>query len=224
MISNKKVLIDDSWFTVLKDQFDLPYFKNLRDFVKQEYLNKKVFPASKNIFRAFNICPFDKVKVVIVGQDPYHGSGQADGLSFSVPSAFKVPPSLKNIFKEIEDDLSIKVKEDGDLSRWANQGVLLLNSSLTVVENSPASHSGLGWEIFTDSVIKKLSEEKSGLVFMLWGNFAKSKAGLIDESKHLVLKSAHPSPFSAHLFFKCKHFSLANKYFKKNSISEIDWS
>lgn len=173
MISNKKVLIDDSWFTVLKDQFDLPYFKNLRDFVKQEYLNKKVFPAPKNIFRAFNICPFDKVKVVIVGQDPYHGSGQADGLSFSVPSAFKIPPSLKNIFKEIEDDLSIKVKEDGDLSRWANQGVLLLNSSLTVVENIPASHSGLGWEIFTDSVIKKLSEEKSGLVFMLWGNFKK---------------------------------------------------
>ncbi len=224
MISDKKVRIDESWFAVLKDQFDLPYFKKLKEFIRGQYLEKTIFPSPKNIFRAFDLCHFDKVKVVIVGQDPYHGKDQANGLAFSVCESVKIPPSLKNIFKEIENDLGIKVKEDGDLCRWAKQGVLLLNSSLTVAQNSPSSHSGLGWEIFTDSVIKKLSDEKEGLVFMLWGNFAKSKAVLIDDKKHLVLKSAHPSPFSATSFFGCKHFSLANKYLIEKGLSEIDWS
>jgi uracil-DNA glycosylase len=217
--------IEGSWKKALSEEFDKPYFKKLADFVRQEYLKSKVYPAPKDVFRAFDICPFDKVKVVILGQDPYHGPKQANGLSFAVHEGIVIPPSLKNIYKEIESDLDIKPKSSGDLSRWAKQGVLLLNATLTVRASTPGSHQKKGWEEFTDAVIKKLSDEREHLVFILWGNYAKNKGVVIDRNKHLVLESAHPSPFSADSgFFGNKHFSKANEYLKESGLGEVDWS
>lgn len=193
--------------------------------MKDEYNKNTVYPNPKDIFRSFDMCPFDDVKVVIIGQDPYHGPKQANGLCFAVHTDITVPPSLKNIFKEIESDLGIITdKTNGDLTRWAKQGVLLLNATLTVRASSPGSHQDKGWEIFTDAVIKKLSDEKEKLVFILWGNYAKKKGVVIDRDKHLVLESQHPSPFSAYNgFFGCKHFSKTNQYLKENGFGEIDW-
>ncbi len=217
--------IEQSWKNELGDEFEKPYFKELANFVREEYLHKKIYPAPKDILRAFELCPFDKVKVVILGQDPYHGPKQANGLSFAVHDGIAIPPSLRNIYKEIESDLGAKPNPSGDLSRWAQQGVLLLNATLTVRASTPGSHQKKGWEEFTDAVIKKLSDDRERLVFMLWGNYAKNKGAVIDRSKHLVLESAHPSPFSADSgFFGNKHFSKANEYLKKNGLREIDWS
>lgn len=216
--------IEDSWKKVLEGQTHLDYFKTLTSFVKNEYNTKKVYPPPKDIFRAFDLCPFDQVKVVILGQDPYHGAGQANGLSFAVHTGVPLPPSLQNVFKEIESDLGVAPLRDGDLSRWACQGVLLLNATLTVRASSPGSHQKVGWEAFTDKAIQALSEEKEHLVFLLWGNYAKEKGKIIDRTKHLVLEAAHPSPFSAYNgFFGCKHFSKANEYLKKHGLKSIDW-
>ncbi len=222
---NKEVLIEESWKEELKDFFATETFHSLSSFVKDEYLSKQVFPAPKNIFKAFSLTPFSRVKVVILGQDPYHGDGQAMGLSFSVPEGVLVPPSLKNIYKEIESDLGTKKDlSNGDLESWAAQGVLLLNAVLSVVAGAPASHKGKGWEEFTDTVIKKLSDKHERLVFMLWGNFARSKKSLIDTTKHLVLEAPHPSPFSVHTgFFGSKHFSKCNTYLKDHSKEEVIW-
>jgi uracil-DNA glycosylase len=224
-MNSTSVKLESSWKAVLSDEFEKPYFKQLSKFVRKEYLGGTVCPKPKDVFRAFELCPFDKVKVVILGQDPYHGENQANGLSFAVNEDIPLPPSLKNIFKEIEDDLKITPEKNGDLTRWAKQGVLLLNATLTVQMSRPGSHQNKGWEEFTDATIKKLSEEKSGLVFMLWGNYAKNKGALIDRKKHLVLESAHPSPFSAYSgFFGSGHFSKANKYLKQKDMEEIDWN
>ena len=220
-----EVKIESSWKEKLGNEFDKPYFKELTEFVKKEYKNETVYPAPKFIFRAFDLCPFDKVKVVILGQDPYHGSQQANGLCFAVDEGTALPPSLQNIFKEIESDVGQSLKNrSGDLSRWATQGVLLLNATLTVKARLAASHQGHGWELFTDAAIKALSEEREHLVFMLWGNYAKAKGAHIDRSKHLVLEAPHPSPFSAASgFFGCKHFSNANEYLISHNESPIDW-
>ena len=216
--------IESSWKKVLSEEFEKSYFKDLMDFVKEEYVNKTIYPKSKDIFRAFELCPFKEVKVVIIGQDPYHDTDQANGLCFAVHDELKIPPSLKNIYKEIQSDLGIKPNESGDLSRWAKQGVLLLNSTLTVRAHTPGSHQKKGWEEFTDAVIKKISNEKEHIFFMLWGNYAKQKGRVIDRTKHLVLESAHPSPFSAYNgFFGCKHFSKTNEYLKKYNKKEISW-
>jgi len=219
------VNIEPEWKLQLESYFQTDDFRNLSEFVKSEYQNKQVFPQPQNIFKAFWETPFSNVKVIILGQDPYHGQGQAHGLSFSVQEGVKVPPSLKNIYKEIENEFGIKKDfNNGDLEVWAKQGVFLLNSVLTVVANSPASHKGRGWEEFTDYVITKLSKEKECLVFMLWGNFAKSKASLIDSAKHLILTAPHPSPFSAHSgFFGCNHFQLCNQYLTKRGQTGINW-
>ncbi len=222
MIENVK--IEDSWKEVLKEEFEKEYFKSLSDFVKKEYSQEKVYPHPKNIFRAFYLCPFEEVKVVIIGQDPYHGIGQANGLCFAVSENVPLPPSLQNIFKEIENDLKISPKKDGDLSRWAKQGVLLLNATLTVRANTAGSHQGKGWEEFTDSVIKKISDEKENIVFILWGNYAKKKGEIINRDKHFIIESAHPSPFSAYNgFFGSKPFSKANEYLKKIGKGEVEW-
>ena len=218
------VKIEDSWKKALENEFGKAYFKELADFVKDEYKKHKVYPMPKDIFRAFDMCPFSEVKVVIIGQDPYHGARQANGLSFAVHEGIQIPPSLQNIFKEIKSDLGIEPLQNGDLSRWATQGVLLLNATLTVRASSPGSHQNKGWEEFTDSAIKALSDQRENLVFMLWGNYAKKKGAMIDRLKHLVLESAHPSPFSAaNGFFGCKHFSKANKYLCEHREKEIDW-
>lgn len=218
------VKIEQSWKDVLSSEFDKDYFIKLTDFVRGEYLaGKRVFPAAKNIFNAFNLCPFDNVKVVIIGQDPYHEPGQAHGLCFSVPNGITPPPSLVNIYKEIESDLGRPSKTNGDLTSWANQGVLLLNSTLTVAAHLAASHAGHGWEEFTDAVIRALSGRK-GLVYMLWGSYAQRKAAIVDETKNLVLKTVHPSPLSAYRgFFGCKHFSRANNYLTEHGKTAIDW-
>lgn len=219
-----QIRLEKSWKEVLKDEFEKTYFKELSSFVRSEYTKSKIFPPPKDMFRAFDLCPFDMVKVVILGQDPYHGQGQANGLSFAVNTGVTLPPSLKNIFKEIEGDIGILPKEDGDLTRWAEQGVLLLNATLTVKMGSPGSHQGKGWELFTDAVIKALSEKRQNLVFILWGNYARNKGVVIDRNKHLVIESPHPSPFSAHNgFFGSKPFSKTNVYLKKHGIEEIDW-
>lgn len=222
---NKEVAIEESWKKELQDFFATDTFQRLSTFVKDEYLSKKVFPSPKNIFKAFSLTPFSKVKVVILGQDPYHGDGQAMGLSFSVPQGVPVPPSLKNIYKEIESDLGTKKDfSNGDLEPWATQGVLLVNAVLSVVASTPASHKGKGWEEFTDTVIKRLSDKHEHLVFILWGNFARGKKNLIDTEKHLVLEAPHPSPFSVHTgFFGCKHFSQCNTYLKEHGKQEILW-
>ena len=220
-----EVKIEESWKKKLKGEFEQDYFTDLTAFVKKEYQEGKVYPAPKNIFRAFELCPFDMVKVVILGQDPYHGVGQANGLCFAVNEGVALPPSLQNIFKEIESDLGKPlVHTDGDLSRWARQGVLLLNATLTVRAHTAGSHQEKGWEKFTDAVIRALSGSREHLVFMLWGNYAKAKGAHIDRSKHLVLESAHPSPFSAaNGFFGSKPFSEANNYLKAHGAQPIDW-
>jgi len=219
-----EVKIEASWKEALKDEFGQEYFKKLREFAKQEYQHAIVYPAPKNIFRAFELCPFDKVEVVILGQDPYHGPKQANGLCFAVSEGVSLPPSLQNIFKEIESDLGQKlVHKTGDLERWAKQGVLLLNATLTVRARTAGSHQGKGWEEFTDAVIRKLSDERENLVFILWGNYAKAKGAHIDRTKHLVIESAHPSPFSATRFFGSKPFSKANTYLEGHNKKSIDW-
>lgn len=219
-----EVKIENSWKKVLQTEFDKPYFEELVNRVKAEYKTKTIFPKGSLIFNAFNLCPFYKVKVVILGQDPYHEIGQAHGLAFSVPEGIALPPSLQNIYKEIESDLNIKVEKNGDLTRWAKQGVLLLNSTLTVEQHRAASHQNFGWEIFTDNVINILSQEKEHLVFILWGSFAIKKSSLIDKTKHLVLTSVHPSPLSAYRgFFGNRHFSQTNNYLSANNIEPINW-
>lgn len=219
-----KVVIEDSWKLVLKDEFEKEYFKELTTKVKASYLSKSVFPPPKLVFNAFALCPFDQVKVVIIGQDPYHGRGQAHGLAFSVPDGVPVPPSLQNIYKEIKTDLGKELPTSGNLERWAKEGVLLLNVTLTVFESNAGSHQGWGWENFTDAVIKKVSDEKEGVVFMLWGRFAQNKESLIDGTKHLILKAPHPSPLSAYNgWFGSKHFSQANEYLKSKGQEPIDW-
>ncbi|HWP61635.1 MAG TPA: uracil-DNA glycosylase [Candidatus Paceibacterota bacterium] len=224
MADYEDVKIEDSWKKVLHDEFGETYFETLREFVKGEYQHAVIYPAPKNIFRAFELTPFDKVEVVILGQDPYHGPGQANGLCFAVSKGINLPPSLQNIFKELETDIGPVKNRTGDLERWAKQGVLLLNATLTVRARAAGSHQGKGWEQFTDAVIRKLSEEKENLVFILWGNYAKQKGAHIDRSKHLVMESAHPSPFSAFGgFFGSKPFSKTNEYLIANGKRAIDW-
>lgn len=219
------VKIEETWKEALKDEFDKIYFQHIISFLKAEKaLGKIIFPPGSLIFNAFQQTPFPKVKVVILGQDPYHGRGQAHGLSFSVPEGVPPPPSLVNIFKELKSDLGIEIPGNGNLEKWAHQGVLLLNASLTVRQNEPGSHSKIGWLQFTDQVIRKISEEKKGIIFLLWGKFAQEKQSLIDETKHCVLKAAHPSPFSAaNGFFGCKHFSKTNDLLVSQQKSPIDW-
>ena len=218
------VTIEPSWQAHLQKEFDKPYFENLIAFVKQEYAHHTVYPPGRLIFNAFNLCPFDKVKVVLIGQDPYHEPGQAHGLCFSVNDGVQFPPSLNNIFKEIKDDTGADIPTSGNLTRWAEQGVLLLNATLTVREHMAGSHQKHGWEEFTDAVIRTISEEREGIVFILWGSYAQSKAQLIDSSKHFILKSAHPSPLSAYRgFFGNHHFSLTNMYLQKNGKTPIKW-
>jgi uracil-DNA glycosylase len=220
-----EVKIEQSWKKELADEFSKSYFEELTAFVKKEYQEEAIYPAPKNIFRAFDLCPFDRVKVVILGQDPYHGERQANGLSFAVEKGVRLPPSLQNIFKEIESDLGQPlVHSDGDLSRWAEQGVLLLNATLTVRAHQAGSHQDRGWELFTDAVIRALSEKREHLVFILWGNYAKNKGAHIDRKKHLVIESPHPSPFSVHSgFFGSKPFSKANDYLEAHGEAPIDW-
>jgi len=218
--------IEESWKLQLSGEFEKSYFSDLKTFLINEKSNGSVvFPSGQQIFNAFNMCPFDKVKVVIIGQDPYHGHGQAHGLCFSVQDGVKPPPSLVNIYKEIEDDLGINMNfGKGNLDGWAKQGVFLLNSILTVKENQPASHQNKGWETFTDAVIKELSDNRKGLIFLLWGKYAQSKEPLIDKTKHHILKAAHPSPFSAYNgFMGCKHFSKANAILRNQGMEEINW-
>jgi uracil-DNA glycosylase len=220
------VKIEPSWHEVLKSEFTKPYFLEIVTFLKiEKNAGKTIYPPGPLIFNAFNHTPIDKVKVVILGQDPYHNPGQAHGLSFSVPAGIKPPPSLVNIFKEIQKDLSITMPEGyGNLTNWADQGVLLLNAILTVRANEPASHAKIGWMNFTDAVITKISDEKKGVIFLLWGKFAQEKQLLIDETKHFVLKAAHPSPFSADKgFFGCKHFSKANELLNNQGLAPINW-
>lgn len=228
MTTVPSVRLEPSWKAALEEEFSKEYFLKLSAFVHQEYSKKKVYPPPKDVFRAFDLCPFDKVRVVILGQDPYHGPKQANGLCFAVHEGIPLPPSLQNIFKEIKSDLGYEAEIDkqrnGDLSRWAEQGVLLLNATLTVRASAAGSHQNKGWEEFTDKAIQELSRKRENIVFLLWGNYAKKKGAVIDRTKHLVLESAHPSPFSAdHGFFGNKHFSKANKYLKENGLGEIDW-
>ncbi|SFL40017.1 uracil-DNA glycosylase [Proteiniphilum acetatigenes] len=218
------VKIEESWKVHLQQEFEKPYFRTLTDFVRKEYITKTVYPPAKLIFNAFDSCPFDKVKVVIVGQDPYHEPGQAHGLCFSVNDGVQIPPSLVNIYKEIEDDLGIPVPRSGNLTRWAKQGVLLLNATLTVQAHRAGSHQGRGWEEFTDAAIRCLAEERDHLVFILWGSYAQRKGANIDANRHLILNSPHPSPLSAHRgFFGNKHFSKANEYLSAHNMEPINW-
>lgn len=219
------VKIEDSWKMQLVPEFEKKYFSDLVRFIKDEYAKHRIFPPGKLIFNAFNTCPFDKVKVVIIGQDPYHGTGQAHGLCFSVPDGVEQPPSLRNIFKEIQEDTGTPVPRSGNLERWAHQGVLLLNAILTVRAHNAGSHQGKGWEEFTDAAIRRLAEKRENIVFMLWGNYAQRKGAFIDPKKHLVLKSVHPSPLSANRggWFGNKHFSKANAYLEAHGISPVIW-
>ncbi|HRH04085.1 MAG TPA: uracil-DNA glycosylase [Bacteroidia bacterium] len=216
--------IEPSWKKVLQSEFEAPYFAKLKEFLIAERALYKVFPKGALIFNAFNTTAFHNVRVVIIGQDPYHGVGQANGLCFSVAPECKIPPSLQNIFKELQDDLGVPIPNNGNLESWAQQGVLLLNATLTVRENQAGSHQGKGWEVFTDAVIKALSEQLNGIVFLLWGKFAQGKLPLIDTHKHFVLQAAHPSPFSAYNgFFGCKHFSKTNAILTENKLKPINW-
>jgi uracil-DNA glycosylase len=219
------VKIADSWKEKLDAEFGKPYFQNLVDFVKTEYAQHSIFPSGKLIFNAFDKCSFENTKVVILGQDPYHGIGQANGLSFSVNDGVPKPPSLINIFKEIQDDLGKQIPQSGNLERWAGQGVLLLNSTLTVQAGQAGSHQKRGWEQFTDAVIHTISEQKTGIVFLLWGKYAQDKGSIIDTTKHFVLKAKHPSPMAANYggWFGCKHFSQTNNYLQSKGLEEIDW-
>ena len=219
------VKIEESWKDVLKSEFEQPYFQSLATFLRKEKENNKtVYPPGSLIFNAFNTTPFDKVKVVILGQDPYHNPGEAMGLSFSVPRGVRTPPSLKNIYKELNEDLGVPIPSHGDLTHWAEQGVFLLNAMLTVERNKPRSHQKIGWQTFTDAVIRRLSDQREGLVFMLWGGFARQKKQLIDSSNHLVLEAAHPSPLAGGAFFGSRHFSRANEYLKQQGKEPVDWS
>jgi uracil-DNA glycosylase len=217
------VKIEQSWKEQLQDEFGKEYFIQLTNFVRNEYTTKKIFPPAKLIFNAFEHTPFDKVKVVILGQDPYHNDGQAHGLSFSVPDGIKAPPSLVNIFKEINDDLGIPVPPSGNLTRWADQGVLLLNATLTVEAHKAGSHQNKGWEQFTDAAIRCLNDRREDIVFLLWGSYAQKKAAFIDTEKHLVLKAPHPSPLARGGFFGNHHFSLTNDYLKSKKLTPINW-
>lgn len=218
------VKIEPSWKTKLADEWNKDYFVRLTEFVRQEYRTKQIFPPAAKIFAAFDACPFEQVKVVILGQDPYHDVGQANGLCFSVAPGIPMPPSLINIFKEIHDDIGTPIPDNGDLSRWAKQGVLLLNATLTVEAHRAASHQGRGWEEFTDEVIMRLANDRRGLVFMLWGSYAIKKGAFIDRTRHLVLTSPHPSPLSAYRgFFGNKHFSRANNYLTEQGKTPIEW-
>lgn len=220
------VRLEEGWKKALAEEFEKPYFKTLTDAVRREYSDPalKVYPPAGKIFAAFDTTPFDRVKVVIIGQDPYHGPGQANGLCFSVSPGIEVPPSLRNIFQEIHDDTGVPVPVSGDLSRWARQGVLLLNASLTVREHQPKSHSGIGWETFTDAAVHALAEKREHLVFLLWGSDAIRKGSFIDRNRHLVLTAPHPSPLSAYRgFFGCRHFSQANEYLKAHGETPIEW-
>lgn len=218
------VKIEESWKAQLQDEFDQAYFKTLTTFVRSEYQHHQIFPPGQLIFNAFNLCPFDKVKVVIIGQDPYHGPGQAHGLCFSVNDGVSFPPSLVNIFKEIKADIGVESPKTGNLTRWAEQGVLLLNATLTVEAHKAGSHQKKGWETFTDAVIRQLAENREYLVFILWGAYAQKKGAFINRDRHLVLTSAHPSPLSAYNgFFGNKHFSRTNEYLKAHGQDEVKW-
>lgn len=223
-MENKGPLIGESWKNVLIQEFEKPYMSALRQFLVEEKSRYRIFPPGSLIFNAFNQTPFDEVKVVILGQDPYHGAGEAHGLCFSVQPGIRKPPSLVNIFKELEDDLGIPPPRDGDLTSWAKQGVLLLNATLTVRQDQAGSHQNKGWEQFTDEAIRQLSTLRDGLIFVLWGKFAEAKAVLIDGSKHFILTAPHPSPFSANRgFFGCRHFSRINELLRQMGKKEIDW-
>ncbi|MBO5717316.1 MAG: uracil-DNA glycosylase [Alistipes sp.] len=218
------VRIAEDWKEVLQEEFTKPYFDELVEFVKHEYASGVVYPAGANIFRAFDKCPFDKLKVVIIGQDPYHGPGQANGLCFSVARGVQFPPSLQNIFKEVQSDIGTPMPESGELDRWAEQGVLLLNAVLTVRAHQAASHAGRGWEKFTDAVVRAIAERKSEVVYMLWGSYAQKKGAIANPANNLILKAVHPSPLSAYRgFFGCKHFSEANKYLESVGKTPVVW-
>lgn len=218
------VRIAEDWKSVLKEEFTKPYFDELVEFVKAEYASTTVFPAGRNIFRAFDKCPLDRLKVVIIGQDPYHGEGQANGLCFSVSEGVPFPPSLQNILKEVHDDTGAEIPSSGELDRWAEQGVLLLNAVLTVRAHEAASHAGKGWERFTDAVVRAIAERKEGVVYMLWGNYAQKKGAIADPERNLILRAVHPSPLSAYRgFFGCRHFSMANDYLVKQGKEPINW-
>ena len=217
------VRIENGWKEALREEFLSEYFAKIKENLLAAKAREIVYPPGNLIFNAFNLTPFERVRVVILGQDPYHGAHQAMGLSFSVPHGVRIPPSLVNIYKEIKSDLGISEPESGDLSYWAKQGVLLLNASLSVGANHANSHSGFGWQIFTDAVIKILSAKRQNLVFMLWGNFAKAKSALIDAQRHLILTAAHPSPLAGGAFFGCRHFSRCNEYLRAHGLGEIDW-
>ncbi len=223
-MSELQVKIESGWKEALADQFRMPYFQELKSFLIEEKRKYNIFPPGNQIFSAFNHTPISEVKVVIIGQDPYHGPGQANGLCFSVSDRIKPPPSLVNIFKELNTDLGIPVPIHGNLEKWANQGVFLLNATLTVRQGQPASHNGHGWEQFTDAVIQTLSLQCDGLVFLLWGRFAQAKESLIDTSKHHILKAAHPSPFSVTGFFGCRHFSKTNALLISGGKTPVDWN
>lgn len=217
-------IINNSWDLILKEEFESPYMQKLKDFLKNQRATHTVYPKKTEVFNAFKLTPFENVKVVILGQDPYHGANQAHGLSFSVNYGIKIPPSLANIYKELKTDINFTIPSHGNLTSWANQGVLLLNATLTVRAGEPGSNQKQGWEQFTDAVIKLISDKKENCVFLLWGNFAKSKINLIDLEKHLVLTAAHPSPLAGGAFFGSKHFSKTNDYLKSKNISPINWS
>jgi uracil-DNA glycosylase len=222
---SRPVQIEESWKTALVETFEQPYFEAIRTFLlKEKNDGKVIFPPGPLIFNAFNQTPFDQVKVIILGQDPYHNPGEAMGLSFSVPQGVRIPPSLQNIYKEINSDLGLSMPLHGDLTHWASQGVLLLNAMLTVEAGKPGSHQNIGWQTFTDAVIRRLSDQREHLVFMLWGRFAQGKKALIDPAKHLILEAAHPSPLARDAFKGCRHFSLANTYLQENGKNGIDWS
>ena len=219
----QKIYIHESWNNILSSEFSKKYFLQLQSFLETGKKDFEVYPAETEIFAAFNKTPFEKVKVVLIGQDPYHGEGQANDLSFSVADGIKIPPSLKNIFKELNSDLGISIPLSGNLESWANQGVLLLNATLTVRAKTAGSHQKKGWEIFTDKVIETISNEKENVVFLLWGNFAHGKENLIDSKKHFILKAAHPSPLARGAFFGSKPFSKTNDFLKSKNLGEIDW-
>ncbi|MFZ4428180.1 MAG: uracil-DNA glycosylase [Saprospiraceae bacterium] len=219
------VRIEPSWKAILQEEFDQPYFRSLAEFLKAEKgAGKTIYPPGNLIFNAFEHTPYERVKVVILGQDPYHNPGEAMGLCFSVPQGIKIPPSLQNIYKELHSDLGLPIPGHGDLTQWADRGVFLLNAMLTVEKNKAGSHQQIGWQTFTDAVIRKLSERRSGLVFMLWGNFARKKSQLVDASRHLVLEAAHPSPLAQGAFFGCRHFSRANAFLAAQGVPPVDWT
>ncbi len=223
-MTDKRPEIEESWGEVLKDEFTALYFIDLKSFLKEDKKLYNIYPKGSQIFSALNLTPLPRVKVVILGQDPYHGEGQAHGLSFSVLEGVKLPPSLKNIFKELSDDIGVEMSSSGNLEKWAGQGVLLLNSTLTVRKGDAGSHQGKGWEIFTDQIIKSISDLRAGVVFLLWGKFAQAKIELIDTTKHFILIAPHPSPFSVYRgFYGCKHFSKANKILMENGLEPINW-